>query len=84
MRRVSRGFVISAMAVVLGLVLIPLAGCASGDTARDGSGNGGGTAPPAGEKAWLDIELTDAVTGETYAVSDFAGKPVLLHAFAVW
>lgn len=34
--------------------------------------------------AWLDTELTDAVTGETFTLADYKGKPVLLHAFAVW
>lgn len=32
----------------------------------------------------MDIELTDAVTGETYRLSDFAGRTVLLESFAVW
>ena len=34
--------------------------------------------------AWLDTPLTDAVTGEQFQLSDFKGKPVLLHAFAAW
>ena len=34
--------------------------------------------------AWLDTELTDAVTGEVFKISDFAGEPVLIQAFAVW
>jgi len=48
------------------------------------------TEPPAGETpeasaiAWLDTELTDAVTGEQFRLSDYKGKPVLLHAFAAW
>ena len=33
---------------------------------------------------WLDTELTDAATGRTFTVSEFKGRPVLLHAFAVW
>jgi hypothetical protein len=39
---------------------------------------------PPSTYAWLDTELTDAATGETFAISDFRGRPVLLHAFAVW
>jgi hypothetical protein len=35
-------------------------------------------------RAWLDTELTDVSTGETFRLSDFKGRPVLLHAFAVW
>lgn len=34
--------------------------------------------------AWLDTPLTDAVTGKQFRLSDFKGRPVLLHAFAVW
>lgn len=34
--------------------------------------------------AWLDTPLTDAVTGKRFRLSDYKGKPVLLHAFAAW
>lgn len=34
--------------------------------------------------AWLDTELTDAVTGEKFRLADRKGEPILLHAFAVW
>jgi hypothetical protein len=45
----------------------------------------GGDDPVADETpAWTDIELTDAVTGEKFRISDYAGQPVLLHSFAVW
>jgi hypothetical protein len=33
---------------------------------------------------WRDFELEDIITGETFKISDFAGKPVLLESFAVW
>lgn len=33
---------------------------------------------------WRNAELTDVVSGETFRISDFAGKPVLLESFAVW
>lgn len=43
---------------------------------------------PTGDQAstigWLDTPLTDAVTGESFRLSDYKGKPVLLHAFAAW
>jgi thiol-disulfide isomerase/thioredoxin len=41
----------------------------------DKSGNGGG---------WIDAEFKDVRTGESFRISDFAGKPVLLESFAVW
>lgn len=44
--------------------------------------------PPSGESAaavsWVNVPLTDAVTGEKFTLADYKGKPVLLHAFAVW
>jgi cytochrome oxidase Cu insertion factor (SCO1/SenC/PrrC family) len=47
-------------------------------------------APPAAEpvpsatSAWMDIELTDVATGQTFTIGDFKGKPILLESFAVW
>lgn len=35
-------------------------------------------------RAWMDIELKDVVTGETFKISDFRGKPILMESFAVW
>ena len=41
--------------------------------------------PPAQETAgWMDTELTDVITGETFRISDFKGKIILLESFAVW
>jgi hypothetical protein len=34
--------------------------------------------------AWLDTELVDVETGETFRMSDFKGTPVLVKSFAVW
>lgn len=34
--------------------------------------------------AWMHIELTDVATGETFMISDFVGKPILMESFAVW
>ncbi len=33
---------------------------------------------------WFDMELTDAVSGETFTMSDFAGKVVLVETMAMW
>lgn len=43
-----------------------------------------GEAAPSVSIAWLETPLTDAVTGKQFRLSDYKGKPVLLHAFAVW
>ncbi len=32
----------------------------------------------------LNTELTDVRTGQTFKISDFKGKPILLESFAVW
>jgi thiol-disulfide isomerase/thioredoxin len=43
------------------------------------------TPSPTAASAWMDIvELTDVATGQTFKLSDFKGKPVLLESFAVW
>jgi thiol-disulfide isomerase/thioredoxin len=36
------------------------------------------------DTSWQDIDLADIKTGETFRISDFAGKPILLESFAVW
>lgn len=33
---------------------------------------------------WINFELKDVATGETFKISDFSDKPVLLESFAVW
>jgi len=33
---------------------------------------------------WFNVKLTDVQTGDTFAISDFAGKVVLLETMAVW
>ncbi len=42
------------------------------------------TPTPQTASAWMDIELTDVATGQTFKISDFKGKPILLESFAVW
>jgi len=34
--------------------------------------------------AWMHTELRDVASGETYRISDFYGRPVLVESFAVW
>lgn len=33
---------------------------------------------------WFDMELTDAQTGETFTMNDYAGKVVLMETMAMW
>lgn len=39
---------------------------------------------PLSAQDWRDIPLRDALSGETFRISDFAGTPILLESFAVW
>jgi thiol-disulfide isomerase/thioredoxin len=36
------------------------------------------------EGDWLDIDLVNVVTQESFKISDFKGVPVILESFAVW
>ena len=33
---------------------------------------------------WFDMELTDAQSGETFTINDYAGKVILLETMAIW
>lgn len=33
---------------------------------------------------WKEVELTDAVTGETFKISELEGQTIMLESFAVW
>lgn len=33
---------------------------------------------------WMNMELTDVVTGETFTLNDYAGNVILLETMAVW
>ena len=39
---------------------------------------------PGSTPSWMDIELKDVRTGESFRISDFEGRPILLESFAVW
>ena len=84
------------ISVLLGVTL--LAGCSATTVQTDPESPPAETprgatddpAPPVDSSAepssrtWLDTELTDVSTGESFRLSEFKGRPVLLHAFAVW
>ncbi|MCU0475588.1 MAG: TlpA family protein disulfide reductase [Anaerolineae bacterium] len=40
--------------------------------------------PQGAQAAWLTTELTDARTGATFRLSDFAGKTVFVESMATW
>jgi hypothetical protein len=53
-----------------------------GEGTQDGGDDSG--AAEAATLSWVDVELTDVETGETFRVSDFAGEAVFVESFAVW
>jgi cytochrome oxidase Cu insertion factor (SCO1/SenC/PrrC family) len=70
------------LTICLGLILFA-SGCAQQtppDTPSDTAIPTEATSIP----VWMDFELKDVITGETFKISDFAGRPVLLESFAVW
>jgi thiol-disulfide isomerase/thioredoxin len=62
------------LVIIIGLTVL-LAAC----TAPDINVNKTIEAP-----SWINIEMTDVATGQTFTFGDFKGKPVLLESFAVW
>ena len=67
--------------LIIAIVIFFLSGCLTQDSSDDditSPQNDGVTS------VWMDIELIDVATGETFRISDFKGKPVLIESFAVW
>ena len=65
---------LSVMVVFISLFLI---GCQKvNPTVQDNNGET--------NTIWVDTELTDVQSGETFHISDFKGQKILLESFAVW
>lgn len=62
------------------IVLVLVAGCGGDDETSDGTG---GDQLPAPGRAAPDFELQN-LDGETVALSDYLGSPVLLNFWATW
>ncbi len=87
----NRLLISAALALTLGASLM---GCAAGDVATAPepqppappatTSETPAPEPSAATVAWVGIPLTDAVTGKEFKLSDYKGKPVLLHPFAAW
>lgn len=81
--------ILPAVGVALAVALV---GCSQKPAVDEGRTNGEsmeqGDSPQDGttsvELAWLDTELTDAVTGEPFTMRDVADGPLLIQGFAVW
>ncbi len=63
------------------LTMVGLVSCGSDQTVTE-------SPPPTSglsvTPAWMEIEMTDVATGDTFKISDFKGKTILLESFAVW
>lgn len=55
----------------------------SGQAGSD-SGDGNDDQDAGENPAWMEIELKDVNSGESYTISELKGKPMLIESFAVW
>ncbi len=62
----------------LGTMVLLVAGIAIAGACTPAAGGESGGRP------WMDIELRDVATGETFTIGDFAGRSILVESFAVW
>jgi len=83
--------------IILVIFLILAVGC-SPTLDSDGDSESRGSAPidsPSTNSAdsvdtdsldasWMNIQLQDVTSGESFTINDFKGTPVLLESFAVW
>lgn len=71
--------------VLIGMIL--LAGCAGQilpAQSPSGSGEASQDVKPTLDLDWFAMDLTDAVSGDTFNMNDFAGKVVLVETMAMW
>lgn len=72
----NKNIILGAIAIIAIIVIIFIFSGDSEETSIEV------TSEPAGN--WINFELKDVATGETFKISDFSDKPVLLESFAVW
>lgn len=66
----------SGASLFLALMMLFLSACSNSSTST--------AAAEISRPDWFDFSLTDARTGETFAINDYAGKVVLLETMAMW
>lgn len=72
MKRVHKAVLLAIVAMI---AMVPLISC--GEEPMP-------TVVEPGTPAWMNVELTDVTTGETFRIVDFRGKTIFLESFAVW
>jgi len=82
---VSKGIWIGIIIVVIVVIgFFAFSGGNSSSTTSESRSVGSDSASASGNVDWMNVELKDIRTGETFKISDFKGKPILLESFAVW
>ncbi len=81
MGRDTRRMVFSGIVLLLVAGIIVLGGCSPAADDGEPADIAGGEVVG---RPWMDIELRDVASGETFTIGDYAGRPVLLESFAVW
>lgn len=84
MKKKSFWVIALVVVILLILVLVLTGGPAQLINQGSSSGNSGSVSAPGETRSWMEFELEDIRTGETFRISDFQGKPILLESFAVW
>ncbi len=72
----NKNIILGAIAIIVVVVVIFIFSGGSEETSTEV------TSEPVGN--WINFELRDVATGETFKISDFSDKPVFLESFAVW
>ena len=84
MKKKSFWVIVLVVVILLILVLVLTGGPAQLINQGSSSGNSGSVSAPGETRSWMEFELEDIRTGETFRISDFQGKPIVLESFAVW
>ena len=84
MKKKSFWVIVLVVVILLILVLVLTGGPAQLINQGSSSGNSGSVSAPGETRSWMEFELEDIRTGESFMISDFQGKPILLESFAVW
>jgi thiol-disulfide isomerase/thioredoxin len=88
-RRRTAVLVVSLAATTMIVALVAFSGPIGGGDAGNSSfdqnlSDDNLSAPGVGGMSWMKIELTDLLTNDTFRISDFEGRKVLVESFALW
>jgi thiol-disulfide isomerase/thioredoxin len=83
---VKKSFWVIVLVIIIALILVLVltGGPAQLINRENSSQDSGSVSAPGETRTWMEFEMEDIRTGETFKIRDFEGKPVLLESFAVW